>query len=165
MYDIMDAMLIMALHASKKPSVKEFKREAFKLSKKCTPAVQAGFMAVLQVAPNPIDTMYFHVEQFLDLLTCSSEVSKMGNDCIGLVVHDFQAYPVRITFSAETLKEQQADATWLMQNELSLTTRIVQQSLKALNLTKITCRVLLFNNRGFSGVLVPFNNVGGEVWI
>lgn len=163
-YDVMDAMLIMALHAQQNHSVKEFKRIAYKLSKKTTPAVARGLMNAVRVSDTPKVTLFYHIDQFIDLLNCCSEISKMGDDCIGMIMVDDLVYPIRVNFSADTHDDQCEDAKWLLENEVILATRTVQQTLRELQLQRITCRVLFFNNRGFSGVIRPFVNVGMEVW-
>lgn len=157
MFDIMDAMVIMAWHAHTDISDKELKRLAYKLTKKSMPAVSAGFLHVLQNAKNPRAELEFHATGFLDLLAACSEISQMGHDCIGLLIYESNAYPVRIEFTLDTLEEQQEDAQWLLQNEMKLMSTIVLQAKKVFQVRKIDCKVLLFNNRGFSGILTPIS--------
>lgn len=165
-YNGSDAILRLALFATYHKE-KDLKKKILKLLKKCSPRAQAGIqLDILDTKlPTYKEAIWEVVEKDLILIRTANQLSDEGFP--GMVIYQGEAYGVQIRFrdleqrraadpdkSDEILRaEMQEDLDWILTNEPELQLSMGHAVMNHLNLHRMAYDVMLFNNRGFSGIL------------
>lgn len=143
------------------------KKLILKVLKRCQPHAKQGVqMDILQTTYKTYKEAIWNVAlQDAELSAVATQLSDEGFP--GMVLYKGEAYGVQINFDGIELRKQrepdkpegilkaeaQADKDWAKSNEEELKLALGHAVMNHLNLKRMEFEVMLFSNRGFSGML------------
>lgn len=168
-YDGHDAIVRLALLATFHPE-KDLKKLILKLLKKLAPHAAKGVtIDILNTKYKTYKEAIWKIaEQDISLSECATELSNEGFP--GMVMYEGEAYGVQIFFEGMDLrkknepdksdeqhaKEHHEDITWARNNEGEIKLAMLHAVMNHFSLPRIKAEVMLFTNRGFSGIIEDF---------
>lgn len=150
MLESLDAMLRLALIYAEHTDRSTIKKLVIKTLQRSAPHVQKAIVTPVLQSKTPRATLFDHAEKFLDYNFMADELSGMGY--VGASVVGGVAYGVKFVI------EDVHDKQYVLANEKQMATKIFSRTMEELALAEGTYgEVVLFRNRGFTGMRYRFN--------
>jgi hypothetical protein len=161
--EAIDTLVLMATFHPEK----EMKKLILKVLKRCQPHAKQGVqMDILQTKYKTYKEAIWNVAiQDSELSQVATELSDEGFP--GMVLYNGEAYGVQIEIEglkvrmeqeptkpkSILIKERDEEMDWIRANEDEMKLAMAHAVMNHLNLHELECEVMLFTNRGFSGML------------
>lgn len=139
MYNVLDALLMLALMRVNHSDKKTIKKLTLKLAKAVPHPVKAGVIdRVLRG-----EKLSLLIDLHMEIVASSKLLSESG--CHGMVVYGQDVYGVNVIYREE------GDGEWAIKNEWNVALSSAHALMNALNLRLLECNVILFQHVGYTG--------------